>query len=395
MRFSITFSAAAALLFACASAHSWVEQMQVIDDQGKFIGAPGYSRGYVPRSGTFSDISMSYLLPPNAPRTPPNLINNEDFLCRQEQRQPNKNSQDYPQLRALPGSFVAAKYLENGHVTMPGNQVGKPGSGGLVYMYATTNPKPNMKLPDIFKWGPTDDLSKGRLLAVNTFDDGRCYQLNDASPISMDRRVKNPNPLPNQPGSNHELWCETDFQIPKDAKAGSMAVYWVWQWPSLAGFNGAGLHKDEIYTTCSDISIVTDQSTIVSAVSGKQLENPDPVMVAVSNFKERAANVTLPTIPDFYGSNPNSAAGSSSAPGSPAPSLSATSAPAPSSVPGSPGNPIMSFITSTRTVILTVTRSQDPAGATSVSPTDATSAAATNATSSAITPQGRSAKFRA
>lgn len=382
MRFSFSTSAAAALLFAGASAHSWVEQMTVMDDQGKFIGAPGYSRGYVPRGPGFSDPLMSYLLPPND-ASGRIKISDADFLCRPEQRQANTNTQDWPTLRVLPGSKVAARYLENGHVTLPQNQIGKPGSGGLVYIYATTNPDPNMKMPDIFKWTATDDLAKGRLLAVNTFDDGRCYQVNpDNSPISKARIAEFPNSLPDQPGGTHESWCETDFQMPKDAKAGSMAVYWVWQWPTLPNMDVNGpLGKDEMYTTCSDVQVVTDQSTIMSAVSGKQLAGQDPRNVAVSNFQQRIANLTLPANAAFYGPNSNITAGSSSASGSPAPPSPATSAPALPSAPSSPGSPIMSFITTTRTMVVTVTNTMG-------------GAAATGAAASTGTPRKRSAKFR-
>jgi hypothetical protein len=364
MRFSFSFGAAAALLFAGASAHSWVEQMQVIDDQGKFIGAPGYSRNYVPRGPNFNDGMMTYLSPPNG-NSGRIKISEDDFLCSSQQRQANTNPPNWPQLRALPGSVVAAKYLENGHVTLPQNQAGKPGSGGLVYIYATTNPNPNMKMPDVFKWGATGDLAQGRLLAVNAYDDGRCYQVNDASPISLARIKEFPNSLPDQPGGRHESWCETDFQVPKDAKAGSMAVYWVWQWPTLPGGDPNGPKgKDEIYTTCSDVTIVTDQSTIMSAVSGKQLDGQDPRNIAVQNFQQRVANVTIPANTAFYGPDTKFNASSSSAPGSPAPPSPATSAPVQPSAPGSPGSPIMSFITTTRTMVVTITNSQGVAGPT-------------------------------
>ncbi|QDS70200.1 hypothetical protein FKW77_006621 [Venturia effusa] len=369
MRFSSPYSAAATLLFAGVSAHTWVEQMSVIGDNGTFVGAPGYSRGYVPRGPDFADAKMSYLLPPNdgSGRI---RISQADFLCRPEQRNANSNPPDWPQLRALPGSMVAAKYLENGHVTLPATQMGKPGSGGLIYIYATTKPNPDMKIPDIFKWTATGDLATGRLLAVNNYDDGRCYQVNGASEMSVARQKEFPNPPAGQPiTATHESWCETDFQIPKDAQAGSMAVYWVWQWPTLASMNPNGpLGKDEMYTTCSDVQIVNDASTINQAVSGKVLEGQDPRKEAVKNFQERIANVTLPANPAFYGPNSNFSANTSS--GAPAPPSSATSPPPVPSAPGAPGAPSvpgappMSFTTLTRTMSVTVTRTLGAAGLT-------------------------------
>lgn len=383
MRFSSSCSAAAALFFAGASAHTWVEQMSVIGDNATFIGAPGYSRGYVPRGPGFADSTMSYLLPPNdaSGRV---KISQADFLCRPEQRNTNSNPPDWPQLRVVPGSMVAARYLENGHVTLPANQIGKPGSGGLVSMYATTNPKPDMKMPDIFKWTATGDLAAGRLLAVNNYDDGRCYQVNAASQISMARQKEFPNPPAGQPiTATHESWCETDFQIPKDAQVGSMAVYWVWQWPTLPNMDPNGpLGKDEMYTTCSDVQIVADASSIKQAVAGKVLEGQDPKNQAVKNFQERIANVTLPANSAFYGPNSNFTANTSS--GAPAPPSPATSAIPVPSAPGISGNLPMSFITTTRTTIMTITQTMAAAG-----PTGAA------APTGAIQGQGkRSARFR-
>lgn len=363
MRSAFSYSAAAALLCAGASAHTWVEQMSVIGDNGSYIGAPGYSRGYVPRGGKFSDSMMSYLIPKNDGSGRIKISQN-DFLCRPEQQQANSNPPDYPQLRAVPGSNVAARYLENGHVTLPNTQIGKPGSGGLVYMYATTNPDPNMKMPDIFKWTPKGDLATGRLLAVNTYDDGRCYQVNPASPMSMERQAKFPNAPPGQPPTaTHESWCEVDFQIPTDAKAGTLAVYWVWQWPSLPDMNPNGpLGKDEMYTTCLDVQVVTDKSTLMQAVSGKVLDGfQDPRVKTVENYKERIANVTLPANTAFYGPNSNFTAVASS--GAPAPPSPVTSAPAASGT-GVPGSPIMSFMTTTRTMVVTVTNTMGAAAPT-------------------------------
>ncbi|KAE9973723.1 hypothetical protein BLS_003467 [Venturia inaequalis] len=365
MRSSLSCSAAAALLFAGASAHTWVEQMSVIGDNGSYVGAPGYSRGYVPRGGKFADPMMSYLIPKNdgSGRI---RINQGDLLCRPEQQQANSNPSDYPQLRALPGSHVAARYLENGHVTLPQAQMAKPGSGGLIYMYATTNPDPNMKMPDIFKWTPKGDLATGRLLAVNTYDDGRCYQVNPASPMSMERQAKFPNPPVGQPPTaTHESWCETNFQIPEDAKAGTLAVYWVWQWPSLPDMNPNGpLGKDEMYTTCLDVQVVTDKSTIMQAVSGKVLDGfQDPRTKTVDQYKERAANITIPSNPAFYGPNSNfTLVASSGAPTAPPP---ATSAPAAMpSGPVGPYGPSMSLTTFTRTNFVTVTSIMGAAGST-------------------------------
>jgi hypothetical protein len=102
-----------------------------------------------------------------------------------------------------------------------------------VYIYGTTNAAAGHTLADVASWTPTTPLSQGRLLAINNFDDGRCYQISNSPDFAV-RKAAYPDPIPGQPASQHELWCETNFQVPSDAPAGSsMALYWVWQWPTL------------------------------------------------------------------------------------------------------------------------------------------------------------------
>jgi hypothetical protein len=328
-------SVASALLLAQASAHTWIEQMSVIDANGNYTGAPGYPRGYVER-GTpgFGDPSMTYLIPANG--LPRSRIDATDAACKPQQATPNTNSANYPSLVAQPGNFVAMRYLENGHVTLPGNQVGKPGSGGLVYVYASTQPSSNLKLTDLLNWTTQNDLSQGRLLAVNNFDDGRCFQVNANSPMSVQRQKEFPDPIPDQPGSNQERWCETNIQLPMDVTAGSLAVYWVWQWPTLPNRDpGLPKGKDEIYSTCSDVQITTDSSVVKAATGGQKLILQDTSTDAVPNFKDRAANLTLPADPAFYNPSNNARAASSLSPSSAQPLPSQSSVPSPS-VPLSP-----------------------------------------------------------
>ncbi|KAF2418656.1 hypothetical protein EJ08DRAFT_599360 [Tothia fuscella] len=341
--------ALAALFIAQSSGHTWLEQIQAIDESGKYAGVPGYPRGFVDRMSKnppFSDTLMTYLLPPNGEGR--SKLDGSEPLCQKSQQQAGTNSQEFPALRATPGTYVAMKYLENGHVTAATG--GKPGSGGLVYMYATTQPKPDTKLVDALKWQPDGDLAQGRLLAINNYDDMRCYQINDANAISLSRQQSNPDPIPDQPGSKHEQWCETNFQIPKEA-TGDLAVYWVWQWPTLPGKDsGLPVGKDEIYTTCSDIKIVTDANSVKAVEGAKQVAGQDPQVSAVPDFKERAANVTIPADTAYYG--PNNSGNFTQSPSSPAqppaspvqPPASPKESPAqppasPSQLPSSPAQP--------------------------------------------------------
>ena len=294
MRHSYLLGSAVTLL-AGVSAHTWVEQLVNIADDGSYFGAPGYIRSYVPRgSSSFSDAKMSFLAPQGSrPR-----VSDNDMLCHPNQ-QATTQSSDFPSLATAPGNTIALRYLENGHVSLPDNQPGKPASGGLVYIYATTRPKPNEKLVNVLQWTPEGSLEDGRLLNINPYDDGRCYQVNGASSISVQRQAE----FPNAPdgGANRELWCQNNVQIPQDA-AEDLTMYWVWQWPTQPGIDpGLPVGKDEIYTSCMDVRIINDEAVLKNAVAGVDLGSFQDNTPALPDFKQRLANATLPANPVFYG----------------------------------------------------------------------------------------------
>lgn len=160
------------LLCRLSQAHSWVEQVQAIDDQGRYVGSFGYPRGYVPRSSpSFSDALMTYRLPsPNSGTK----SNGMDAVCAPSQRYMNY-TEAYPALNTQQNSYISMKYLENGHVTLPDIPLGKPPGGGTVSVYATTNPADDELLGNVLTWSDTQSLKTGRLLARQTFDDQRCY----------------------------------------------------------------------------------------------------------------------------------------------------------------------------------------------------------------------------
>ncbi|KAH8704537.1 hypothetical protein GQ44DRAFT_630154 [Phaeosphaeriaceae sp. PMI808] len=272
------------LLFSQVFAHTWNEQLTVIEN-GLFSSSNGYPRGYVSRSiAGFSDNMMTYLLPPLASgRT---RIDGSDLLCAPTQRSANQTN-NFPRLLASPGAYVAMRYLENGHVTLPKNQLGKPNGAGTVYVFGTSEPNENELLMDVLQWtrDGTGGSKRGRLLTAQNFDDGRCYQINNGN-ISITRQENFPNPVKGQPGSVHEQWCETDVLIPINVTIDSAyTIYWVWQWPTALSSPGLPDGKDEYYTTCSDINIV--------AVPLSQTPNPlpqqDPQAAAVTNYQYRTA----------------------------------------------------------------------------------------------------------
>lgn len=372
-----------------------------IADDGSYFGAPGYIRSYVRRSDpSFTDAKLSFLSPQGSrPR-----VSNVDMLCHPNQRAKTQ-SDGFPTLATAPGNTIALRYLENGHVSLPDNQKGKPASGGLVYIYATTKPKPDEKLANVLQWTPDGSLENGRLLNINPYDDGRCYQVNSASSISVQRQIE----FPNAPdgGANRELWCQNNVQIPQDA-AEDLTMYWVWQWPTQPGIDpGLPNGKDEIYTSCMDVRVTTDQAVVKSAAAGIDLGSFQDNTPALPDFKQRISNATLPANPVFYG--PGSFNGGTpsqppagSTPGEfasqpPTPTtLQTTTSPATSPAPGGQ-QPDVVYVTLTSTAYSTVTvfdpaPTQQPDGAQG-GPPGADNDGRSNGRPGGR-PRGNSAKFR-
>ncbi|KAL1884587.1 hypothetical protein Plec18167_002177 [Paecilomyces lecythidis] len=236
-------------------AHSWVEQLMVIAPNGTFTGSPGYARGNVLRTAPgFSDPTMVYLLPPDGRA---NVIYPTDPMCKDTQRTQNQTAGS-PRLQAAPGAAIALRFQENGHVTLPWNQPGKPENRGTLYVYGTTQPRENDTFLGIHKvWNRngTGGDKRGVLLSVQNFDDGRCYQINSGN-ISTHRQTVYPHQANQLMGA--DLWCQQDIALPSDAPTGKpYTLYWVWDWPTLPNIDPSlPKGKLEMYTTCMDIDVV-------------------------------------------------------------------------------------------------------------------------------------------
>ncbi|GAB7329464.1 hypothetical protein MBLNU13_g01244t1 [Cladosporium sp. NU13] len=278
------------------SAHTWVEQMQVIGTNGSYIGDYGYPRGYVARTDPgFTGFSNKWQLPSPDTDTGRTRITDSMLLCHPSQRTAKYSSQ-YPQLSVTPGSYVALKYLENGHVTQPFIPAGKPAGSGTVFIFGTYEPSATETLVDVLSW--TKDgkggNGKGWLMAAQNYDDGRCHQLNQA-PISINRQMSDGNHPPGQPTVQLEQWCETDLLVPTDARVGAtLTTYFVWDWSTGMQTEGAMCGKDEYYTTCSDWLITNKEVAAAPAVHS--LVQQDPQTKAVSDYLSRTADNPTPTI---------------------------------------------------------------------------------------------------
>ncbi|KAI9680991.1 MAG: hypothetical protein M1829_001071 [Trizodia sp. TS-e1964] len=279
-----------------AFSHSWVEQLTVIAPNGSYVGAPGFPRGNVLRTDPgFGDPSMVNLIPPNGRA---NKILPTDLMCKSTQ-QIGTQTKASPRLQAAPGDFVALRYQENGHVTLPQNQPGKPSNRGTVYIYGTTNPSNSDTLLGIHQvWNAagTGGDKRGVLLATQNYDDGQCYQVNGAT-ISATRQKDFPHPFDPLMGAN--LWCQNNIILPQDAPSGKpYTLYWVWDWPTAPGADpGLPNGKTEVYTTCMDVDITGSKSSLTGtkvSISQKQQNAVDigksgiPVLMAGPNSASQA-----------------------------------------------------------------------------------------------------------
>ena len=316
-------------LASTAYAHTWVEQLNVIAPNGTMVGTPGFPRGNVKRSSpNFGDPAMVNLLPPN-PR-PPNQIFDTDLMCKTTQTKQSQTDGS-PRLQAAAGANVALRYQENGHVTLPENQPGKPPNRGTLFVYGTTQPQEDDKFLSIHRVWTADGQGgdkRGVLLSTRDYDDGQCYQVNGGE-ISLTRQktfVHTANPL-----MGADLWCQQDIQIPASAPSGQpYTLYWVWDWPTMPGTAGFPEGKQEIYTTCMDVDIVqnadTQQKAVgVSFVKGQDLGNAgvaaqvadiaNPTAVTGQSIPFQAASGT-PSPTDDSGKQTLSAAATTTQPSS-------------------------------------------------------------------------------
>jgi hypothetical protein len=270
-----------------ALAHTWVEQLTNIATNGTFVADFGYARAFVDRKKpAYNGEANMWLIPRGK-----TFVDTEDQLCHPSQRTPIQTP-GYPRLQSTLGSMIALRYLENGHATIPGTGVGgKPERGGTVFVFGTQRPAPEERLLHVLSW--TRDGSggnkRGVLLTAQNFDDGRCYQLGNNAALATVRQEQNPNPVTGQPGSAHELPCESDVLLPNDLGVNTPnTLYWVWQWPTAPSnvdcqpFHG----KDEYYTSCVDIEIVSE---VLSKQAEHPLDQQDAQSRAVDDFRSRLA----------------------------------------------------------------------------------------------------------
>ncbi|OAL04584.1 hypothetical protein IQ06DRAFT_213830 [Phaeosphaeriaceae sp. SRC1lsM3a] len=380
-----------------AFGHTWIEQLRNVNDKGKYVGEYGYPRGMVSKTDPgYNGFSMNFEIPAYQGKV---FIQNDTMLCHKEQRQQKQSQDKYPRLQAVPGGFIAMRYMENGHITLPQNQKGKPEKAGTIFIYGTTQPKQDEKIANVLRWTEDGKGGDGRgiLIAMNDFDDGRCYETNN-SPIHNERVQSSPNYAMGQaedgPGT-FPLFCESNVQLPKSATMGKpYTFYWVWQWNTASGGIDPSYPKgkDEYYSTCIDVDVVSKDVALATDAKPKfALGQQDAMSKAVKDWSSRTAlmtNALQGEVGPIFGGGKQTPAPSApgaapsakpSAPQAPAPAPSgnppkASDEPAIPTVTGRPGRPGAAptsksydgpVVTVTDTVFMTVT-----APAASKSPAD-------------------------
>ncbi|PNH45916.1 hypothetical protein VD0004_g2046 [Verticillium dahliae] len=275
----------AAILFGpqLANSHSWVERLNRIASNGTMVEPAGFAAGFSGRGAGFSDIAVT------------NEVSGAGLpLCKQPVTAPQDPS--FPVLTAAPGDQIAIRYLENGHVT--NLEPGRLDHGGVVYIYGTTDPRPDDTLADIhLKWTPDGKGGDGRgkLLATRKYDDGRCYEANgfDRSDRRQDEFPVQTNELT---GPNN--WCQSDVSLAKDLPQGTQyTLYWVWNWP--------GLDTEEKEVVVSDIHAVYPKG---GAPAGRKDLEGDHVKVAQIYSSCAMINIEGETIFQQAGNDSNSSA---------------------------------------------------------------------------------------
>lgn len=257
---------AAVILLACNTgvyAHTWVEELRLIASNGSFVGTPGYIRNFGPRKpGVNIDAVNSHLLPANGGT---NAFTSTDLLCKSNQLK-GQQTPEYPALIAGPGDQVALRYLENGHVSQFSVNAGKPAGRGTVFIYGTKQSLDSDTYVGVHRvWNAdgTGGDKRGKLLATRPYDDGRCAQVNNNSPVAVSR-------LKALDSEGTEVMCQNDFKIPTDAgTSGTYTLYWVWEWPTLDK-NGA-VATNESYTSCMDINMTPNTVSTVGKFAGQPI----------------------------------------------------------------------------------------------------------------------------
>ncbi len=259
-------------LVMTVNCHSWIEQIFLVEDVA--FQNSGYFRDNDDSQASLSDVYsanysvvirisseflhndtiMTYLLSSNE-RSEDIEIIFSDRICMLSQ-QFSYQSQDNSRLKMRADKKVVLRYQENKHVTLSHATLDKATSE-TVFVYDIKKSRSTDILLNIHKvWNKNETTSdaRERLLAEFDFDDEECYESNFLSSIyQLRQKIFETN---SEQRSNR--WCQNRVQVSKKTTERLYTLYWVWDWSSSLDISNDSMRrKNEIYTTCLDLHVVT------------------------------------------------------------------------------------------------------------------------------------------
>ncbi len=259
-------------LVMTVNCHSWVEQIFLVEDvafqnsdylrdndDSQASLSDVYSANYsvviwISSEFLHNDTIMTYLLSSNG-RSEDIEIIFSDRICMLSQ-QFSYQSQDSSRLKMRADKKVVLRYQENEHVTLS-HAIFDKTTSETVFMYDIKKSRSTDTLLNIHKvWNKNETTSdaRERLLAEFDFDDEECYESNFLSSIyQLRQKIFEAN---SEQKSNR--WCQNRVQVSKKTTERLYTLYWVWDWSSSLDIpNDSMRRKNEIYTTCLDLHVVT------------------------------------------------------------------------------------------------------------------------------------------
>ena len=111
------------------------------------------------------------------------------------------------------------------------------------------------------------------------------------------------------------MWCQQDIALPANAPSGQpYTLYWVWDWPTAPGVDpGVPNGKQELYTTCMDVDIISGGDNSNFASSGF-ITNQDLNFAAIPSEFAEINNPTAVAAPSEPTDVSNGAPGTGVAP---------------------------------------------------------------------------------
>lgn len=286
------------LAFSAVNAHTWVEKVYRIASNGTFVDPAGYPRNFIPRTQAFNETDALNQIPVAGQE-----VTEQTLMCKGTK---GVQPAGYPSLAAAPKDIVALTYEENGHVTGFTTKAGKPAGRGTVFVYGTTQSLPTdtyLGIHRVWNTEGTGGDKRGKLIAVQPFDDGRCFQAQSGKgQTTTDAERQAAINFP----PNTELPCQTDVTLPTDiGTSGTYSLYWVWEWPTL--YSNGAIQTNESYTSCIDINLTSQPVAPAGNFIAAQVSGTSALSAGVSSRMATPILINPSAPPQVTTDDPNPA----------------------------------------------------------------------------------------